>query len=126
MRAGLEQQHVPAALGELARDHPAAGARAHDHDVESLFTRPQPRPVLVQPPRGRRVEADLGPGALGVAARRDEVGVVRLDRERADERELRRELFSSSVSCAGGESASIDVERVVPHGRRHAASSASM
>ncbi len=34
MRPGLEQQHVAAALCELARDDAAPGARSDDDDVE--------------------------------------------------------------------------------------------
>ena len=34
MRPELEQEDVAAALRELARDHAAARARAHDDDVE--------------------------------------------------------------------------------------------
>ena len=37
MRPGLEQEHVPAALGELARDDAAAGARADHDDVEPVL-----------------------------------------------------------------------------------------
>ena len=42
MRAALEQQHVAAALGELARDDAAARARADHDDVEAL-AHPMPR-----------------------------------------------------------------------------------
>ena len=37
VRADLEQEHVAAALGELAGDDAAAGARADDDDVEASF-----------------------------------------------------------------------------------------
>jgi hypothetical protein len=37
MRAGLEQQDVLAALGELTGDNAAAGARPHDDHVEAVF-----------------------------------------------------------------------------------------
>ena len=42
VRAELEQEDVPAAVGELARDDPAARAGADDHDVEPL-AHPIPR-----------------------------------------------------------------------------------
>ena len=42
VRPGLEQQHVPAALGELAGDHAAARTRADDDDVEA-FVHEMPR-----------------------------------------------------------------------------------
>ena len=37
MRARLEQEHVAAALGELAGDDAAARARADDDDVEAVL-----------------------------------------------------------------------------------------
>ena len=42
MRPGLEQQHVAAALRELARDDTAPGARS-DHDDVELVPHPIPR-----------------------------------------------------------------------------------
>ena len=42
MRAALEQEHAPAALGELAGDDAAARAGADDDDVEAL-AHPMPR-----------------------------------------------------------------------------------
>ena len=89
----LEQQHVAAALRELARDDAAAGARADHDDVEVvLHAIPRYDQSLREARRERRVEVDLGPRARPLLARGDEVAVVRLDRERPDERELGRPL----------------------------------
>jgi hypothetical protein len=43
VRPELEQQHRAPALGELAGDHAATGARPHDHDLELIAHPPIPR-----------------------------------------------------------------------------------
>ena len=80
--------------GRAARARPRPRRRPRRSPRRRRRTRPscdpQVGPVLVQARRERRVEVDLGPRARALAPRRDEVAVVRLARERADEAELRR------------------------------------
>ena len=84
------KQHVAAALRELARDDAPTGAGPHDDDVESvLHAIPRYDQSFARRVAMRRVEVDLGPRSRPFLPRRDEVRVVRLDRERTDEAELR-------------------------------------
>ena len=71
----------------------------------------------------RRVEVDLGVRAGCVAAGCDEVAVVRLDRERAHERELGRQLVLGErfgAVCGGGRQRVEGAERVLADLGRHA------
>ena len=122
VRAGLEQQDVAAALGELPGDHAAARARPdHDHVEPVIHAMPRQDQSL----RRRRAAGGSKPisaqAPSRVAARLDEVGVERLDRQRADEGELWRALLlGQRLGAAGGRREGVDrLERAVAHRRRH-------
>ena len=70
VRAGLEQEHVPAARGELAGDDPAAGPRADHHDIDALTRAATTSPCsAVARPAGRSRSRPRRPGRRGPARR---------------------------------------------------------
>ena len=96
VRPELEQEHAAAALRELARDHPAAGAGADDDHVEAL-AHPMPRYDQSFASRVARgvLKSISAQAPVGVDARGHEIAVEGLDGERphpleAGRRGLRR------------------------------------
>ena len=103
MAAGLEEQHLSAALGKLTGDDAAAGAEPITTTSSALRSRVNPEvgPVFLDPHGQRRVEIDLLVGARALGARGQEVAVEGLDGQRPDELEGgRRGVRSQSLGSA--------------------------
>ena len=136
--AGLEQQHRPAALGEVAGDDAATRARTNNDHLEALA---HATPMLTRPPCSRDPRCSrrhhghatprydqsfliliasgewksISSYALGPArARGDEVAVERLDRECPDQCERRRRRVRFQRVGAAGCSVGKRVDRPRP------------